>query len=889
MMTVGVGNVWGQAVDYSGTYYIAYFGNNKYDPNDPANTKNHYWVPVDCSGTWKAWFKYNDNPNYDNYTTTEDTGMEFLTTYRFKNDANYNSLNAVWVITKHETIANAYYIQHRASEKYLTLNDYMQNTNGTGQNRLRVHIQSTIAPDNKSVFTVRMSNGYFLICPFSLDNQQWVNVSTDANNNTKLETDANSPIGTNTKTGVSGLDVGGTLGYYNSGDGDNNSKWYLEDYIKRPTIGFDNSDNNKIVITNETTSSSGTIYYTTNGDDPTKETSERTSFDAASETIESFTDNTVIKAVAKVGDEYSNVVTFNALMHIGSEHEYLMQTKDGGSFYMVPPITTEPYVTTTNIPHAKMAWYLTDAGQTFGYHYYYIVNKNTDQYLYCSGAKAANNAFVMKAADATDIVSTRRRFMLVASEGGYNIIPEIYASETTGMCMSKNGGNDATAYLNLSNGTDDYSCWKFVPKPSDPKTLFDASFASTTASKKCYLIKSAKAPTYHLLPPTTEGEYATAGTSVTNSSWFLLPVDDNDEWIASYHIQNGKTGEYLYFNGTTGDNNNENTFFTSSTIVSGNEDKYKFIIVKSASTNYTDAYNIVPYILKDQVNQARTSLNLYSSTHLRTLNNRNNEYSLWQFEEVCLDPIFEQSGDNIIISYVSSTSDVYYTTDGSDPSISETLYDNNGWPASEQHGIRAIAKLKNNSSVTSNEVTLLNNPDIILEEGPYPYKGTDWEPVTEVSISSIIAPTSPATYSVTYTNNTNAGEASIVVNDANAYDTWYILNASKAFTIDRAEVTVKADDQTKVYQETPLVDPTLTATITGLVNNEPESKITYTISREEGEAAGLYTITPTGEAVQGNYNVTYETGVLQIGQEMSPAPTVSLADLDYGSPIEPSV
>lgn len=281
--------MWGQ--DYSGTYYIAYFGNNKYDPTAPSNTDNHYWCPVDCSGTWKAWFKYNDDPDYDNYSKTENTGMEFLTTYRFKNDNNYDSQNALWVITKHETIANAYYIQHRATQKYLTMNDYMQNTSGTGQNRLRVHIQSDIASDNKSLFTIKQSQQgiYFLICPLSLDGKQWINVSTDANDATKQNTDANSLIGTNTKTGVSGLAVGGTLGFYNNGDGDNNSKWYLEKAkCKTPVITFDNVTS-KVTITSD---NDETIYYTTDGNNPDA------NFNVYSEPFE-LTEEKVIKAISK--------------------------------------------------------------------------------------------------------------------------------------------------------------------------------------------------------------------------------------------------------------------------------------------------------------------------------------------------------------------------------------------------------------------------------------------------------------------------------------------------------------------------------------------------------------------------------------------------------------
>ncbi|MBQ6214025.1 MAG: InlB B-repeat-containing protein [Oscillospiraceae bacterium] len=79
--------------------------------------------------------------------------------------------------------------------------------------------------------------------------------------------------------------------------------------------------------------------------------------------------------------------------------------------------------------------------------------------------------------------------------------------------------------------------------------------------------------------------------------------------------------------------------------------------------------------------------------------------------------------------------------------------------------------------------------------------------------------------------------------------------------ITKATVTVTAEDKTKVYGD---ADPELTATVTGLKNGDAESVISYTLSRAEGEDVGEYAITPAGEAVQGNYNVVYETGKLTI-------------------------
>lgn len=761
--------------DFSGTYYIAYFGNNKYDPNNPANTDNHYWCPVDCSGSWKAWFKYNDNPNYDNYTTTENTGMEFLTTYRFKNDPNYNSLNAVWVITKHETIANAYYIQHRASEKYLTLNDYMQGTSNAGQNRLRVHIQSTKAPDNKSVFTIKMSNGYFLICPYTLDGTQWINMSTDPTKSTALDTDANSLVGTDTKGGVNGLKVGGTMGYYSSGDGDPNSKWYLEDYIKRPTIGFDASGN--IKITNNDNDELTTVYYSIGGDSDPKTSGKPLS--GTTETLTSFEDGTIIKAVAKVDNEYSNVVTFTAYVHVGNTNQYLIQTVDGGSFYMVPPITTETNVTTTNIPHEKMAWYFDYVGQEWGVQYYNIINANTSTNLYCSGNKSADKAFKLKD---TETDANRYTFAFVTSEDGVNVIPNIFFAETSGRCMSKKNGNNATDYLNLSNGDDDNSRWKFVSLPEKPKTLFDASFASTSSSYKPYQIQSASATTTHLVPPSEVGGNLIASTAEGNIVWSFEDTGESDEWVSYYYLRNRTTGDYVYFDETT---ENEKKFLTSTDITSGSEDKFKFIVVKAANVTYTDSYNIIPKILKDNVNQAQNSL----SNTMKTLNSRGVNGTLWKLVETntftVLPPAVTYGSGVVSMSSATPGVDIKYTTGTSDPS---TVYDDANKPAyadDAQIYIKAVAVVENN---TSSDITFIKNPDITFTEGnEIPYAGGT---AVEPTVSSVtITPEGGSAitinnteYSVAYSNNTDVGVATATISDALPENN-IIISGTSHFTI----------------------------------------------------------------------------------------------------------
>ena len=112
------------------------------------------------------------------------------------------------------------------------------------------------------------------------------------------------------------------------------------------------------------------------------------------------------------------------------------------------------------------------------------------------------------------------------------------------------------------------------------------------------------------------------------------------------------------------------------------------------------------------------------------------------------------------------------------------------------------------------------------------------------------------TWTDTYPTITNVGTVTVMVKAEN--DNYETATASYTLTVNPAEVTVTADNKTKVYGET---DPALTAKVAGVVDG---TEIHYDLSRESGENVGSYPIIPTGEKVQGNYEVTYKTGTLTI-------------------------
>ncbi len=83
-----------------------------------------------------------------------------------------------------------------------------------------------------------------------------------------------------------------------------------------------------------------------------------------------------------------------------------------------------------------------------------------------------------------------------------------------------------------------------------------------------------------------------------------------------------------------------------------------------------------------------------------------------------------------------------------------------------------------------------------------------------------------------------------------------------SLTIDKAGLTITADNKTKTYGAT---DPTFTASYAGFVNGETSSVLGGALSftRALGENAGNYVITPSG-LTSGNYTITFNIGSLAI-------------------------
>ena len=131
---------------------------------------------------------------------------------------------------------------------------------------------------------------------------------------------------------------------------------------------------------------------------------------------------------------------------------------------------------------------------------------------------------------------------------------------------------------------------------------------------------------------------------------------------------------------------------------------------------------------------------------------------------------------------------IYYTTNDTAPTIEETtahaaspVVIAHALPSTKIHA-RAVKSGYINSDIatkTNIPVRVLTNPTIILAEDELVYDGSAKEPAITVKDEDVVVSTDE--YVVTYSDNTNAGTASITISDRENGD--YEVNAAIFFTI----------------------------------------------------------------------------------------------------------
>ena len=243
MLAFGDVNVWGQT-DYSGTYYIAFYGNSSSgDIYLDELDKNYYLCPTE------GWIYYDYKNSKDDFTAT-DTSRPFLTTYQWLKQATYDINEIKWTITKN----GEYYNLCNGSGKYLVANGSIRTS---GANRLRVHLEETNPSINDNTnFTITKTGDYYFISPKNFK----VSNTTCYLNVTEGNKDSLKGASSTKNDGPDGYkEIAGTIGFWNQANNTSQCAFI----IPSPTFSLNND--NKVEIT---ALGDAEIYYTTDGSNP---------------------------------------------------------------------------------------------------------------------------------------------------------------------------------------------------------------------------------------------------------------------------------------------------------------------------------------------------------------------------------------------------------------------------------------------------------------------------------------------------------------------------------------------------------------------------------------------------------------------------------------------
>lgn len=164
----------------------------------------------------------------------------------------------------------------------------------------------------------------------------------------------------------------------------------------------------------------------------------------------------------------------------------------------------------------------------------------------------------------------------------------------------------------------------------------------------------------------------------------------------------------------------------------------------------------------------------------------------------------------------------------------------------------------------------------IAEIASVTYAGIACTPAAIVRDKVTHTPLDMSEFDVSYSNNINAGTATVTVTGRDGGNFSGADSIHRNFTIAPAPLTVKADNKTMVYGYSTSM-PALTYTVTGLVNGESADSVLsgalgtsqpITVDTE----IGTYSITQGNLTANGNYEISFEGSTLTIRKAAQDVP-----------------
>ena len=560
----------------------------------------------------------------------------------------------------------------------------------------------------------------------------------------------------------------------------------------------------------------------------------------------------VIKAIAVKTStgEQSEVASLTILIQPTTDDNnprpYLIQSVECTDFYMIPGDSKG--VNTSSLGRPSMEWCFYYAGKSAGsadageeYDYYYIKNKQTNEYIYYIWAndKATvrmDTEQTFNSANGTGQNNYKYRLVYVdTTDPGYCIHP--YTSDTPEKGLFKTKGNNAVDAIGLASATTgdnpEYAHWNLIPSVNKP-AMSPQLKAWGNDDRKYYKIK--KDGTNYLFLRTSTVSYAIASpvTDVDKDILWYFDKDDSssDEWVTYYYVVNAATGEYLYFNGNITKDAIDNAFIGKEEIITADNDRYLFAFAKTT----TDQYYILPKVLQELVKNNYIQMYWDKSSALSTKENRADGGGKWTLEEsdvteFCSPKITLDA--NGIVNFTPRTRGAtisYKVGDGD-----ETAFGNNPITTMPSGGGQVVITTKTSlgETTTTKPVTVVYKPTITLAEQSVVYNGQTHAPeLSSVTMGS----TELKDHCVVSSDDIDAGNATAVITQKED-DSDYVIYGTAPFTIDKSPLTIYADSKTVEYGD---AIPELSFSTSGLATIDKVHVNLGTISLENGNYSVVF-------------------------------------------------
>ncbi len=180
------------------------------------------------------------------------------------------------------------------------------------------------------------------------------------------------------------------------------------------------------------------------------------------------------------------------------------------------------------------------------------------------------------------------------------------------------------------------------------------------------------------------------------------------------------------------------------------------------------------------------------------------------------------------------------------------------------------------SNLTINQATLTVTADAVSKT----YGEAD--PTLTYTVSGLVNGDTEADVlsgALTRAEGNNVGTYAISQGTLAASSNYKLDFTGANLTINKATLTVTADAVSKTYGE---ADPTLTYTVTGLVNGDTaDDVVSGILSRNAGENVGTYAITPGNITASSNYTLAFAGANLTINKAKITISNIAAADREY--------